>query len=104
KYIYPTVKQLQDNLKVKVSGAKWVDVSHKNAHKGYALQKVMDQHKIAANQVMVFGDYNNDLEMMQLSNYSFAMANAHPNVKKVAKYETVSNNEFGVERVLEKLI
>ncbi len=42
--------------------------------------------------------------MMQLSNYSFAMANAHPNVKKIAKYETVSNNELGVERVLEKLL
>ncbi|MFD2101802.1 HAD family hydrolase [Flagellimonas iocasae] len=104
KFIYPSVQHLEDNLKVKVSGANWVDVSHKNAHKGYALQKVMDQYKIAANEVMVFGDYNNDLEMMELSNYSFAMANAHPNVKKVAKYETVSNNDFGVERVLEKLL
>jgi hypothetical protein len=89
---------------VKVSGANWVDISHQNAHKGYALQKVMDQHQITSNEVMVFGDYNNDLEMLQLSNYSFAMANAHPNVLKVAQYKTSSNNEFGVERVLEKLI
>jgi hypothetical protein len=32
------------------------------------------------------------------------MENAHPNVKKVAKYQTASNDEFGVERVLERLI
>lgn len=104
KYIYPFVQHLEDSLKVKVSGANWVDISHQNAHKGYALQKVMDQYQIAAHQVMVFGDYNNDLEMMQLSNFSFAMANAHPNVLKNAKYTTLSNNEFGVEQVLEKLL
>ena len=104
KYIYPAVRHLESNMKVKVSGANWVDVSHQNAHKGYALQKVMDQHQIAAHEIMVFGDYNNDLEMMQLSNYSFAMANAHPNVLKTAKYTTLSTNEFGVERVLEKLL
>ena len=53
---------------------------------------------------MVFGDYNNDLEMLALTDYSFAMANAHPDVKKIAKYETRSNNDFGVEQILEKLI
>ena len=91
-------------MKVKVSGAHWVDVSHQNAHKGYALKKIMDQHQIASHEVMVFGDYNNDVEMLQLSDYSFAMANAHPNVLKVAQYTTRSNNDFGVEAVLEKLL
>lgn len=104
KYIYPAVKHLENELKVKVSGANWVDVSDMNAHKGYALHKVMEQHNIAPHEVMVFGDYNNDLEMLELSEYSFAMANAHPNVLKAAKFKTLSNNEFGVERVLEKLL
>ena len=42
--------------------------------------------------------------MLKLSEYSFAMANAHPNVKKVARYDTASHNDFGVERILEKLL
>ncbi|MBO6532955.1 MAG: HAD-IIB family hydrolase, partial [Muricauda sp.] len=100
----PHVKHLEGDLKVKVSGANWVDVSNKNAHKGYALQKVMDEYQIASHELMVFGDYNNDLEMLELSDYSFAMANAHPNVLKTAKYTTHSNDDFGVERILEKLI
>ncbi|MDC6367764.1 MULTISPECIES: HAD family hydrolase [Flavobacteriaceae] len=104
KYIYPAVSHLEDQLKVKVSGSNWVDVSHQNAHKGFALEKLMQQYGIASNEIMVFGDYNNDLEMLQLSDYSFAMANAHPNVHKVAQYTTASNNEFGVEKVLEKLL
>lgn len=103
-YIYPSVKHLEDGLKVKVSGANWVDVSDLNAHKGYALKKVMDEYQLASHEIMVFGDYNNDLEMLELSDFSFAMANAHPNVLKTAKYSTSSNNDFGVERILEKLI
>ncbi|QLG44147.1 HAD family hydrolase [Costertonia aggregata] len=104
KYIYPAVKHFENDLKVKISGQNWVDVSSPNANKGYALQKVMNDHDIASDEIMVFGDYNNDLEMLALSDYSFAMANAHPNVKKAAKYTTKSNDDFGVEHILEKLL
>ncbi len=103
-FIYPKVGYLEDRLKVKVSGQHWVDFNHIDAHKGNALQKVMQQYDIKPNQLIVFGDYNNDLEMLQLSDYSFAMKNAHPNVKKVANFETASNDDFGVERILEKLL
>ena len=53
---------------------------------------------------MVFGDYNNDLEMMSQAKYSFAMANAHPNIKAVANYTTKSNDERGVEYMLSRMI
>ncbi len=104
KYIYPGVKHLEGDLKVKISGENWVDISSPNAHKGYALQKVQEMHGIGPEETLVFGDYNNDLEMLALAKYSFAMENAHPNVKAAANYSTFSNNDFGVERVLEKLL
>jgi Cof subfamily protein (haloacid dehalogenase superfamily) len=104
KYIYPAVAQFEDELKVKVSGEFWVDLSHKNAHKGYALEKIQQQYNIGPAETLVFGDYNNDLEMMALSEYSVAMANAHPNILKAARYTTSSNDAFGVERVLEMLL
>ena len=104
KYIYPLVSHLEENLQVKISGANWVDISSKNANKGFALQKVMEQNNIKSHELLVFGDYNNDLEMLALADYSFAMANAHSNVIKAANYSTSSNDNFGVERVLEKLI
>ncbi len=103
-FIYPAVQHLENTLKVKVSGANWVDISHPNAHKGFALEQVMTKYGVSSNEVLVFGDYNNDIEMLQLADFSVAMANAHPNVKKVANFETLSNNEFGVEKVLEQLI
>lgn len=104
KHIYPTVKHLEAKFKVKVSGENWVDLSHINAHKGFALKKIQELHNITPAETMVFGDYNNDLEMLALAKYSFAMSNAHPNVLKAANYQTLSNDNFGVEQILEKLI
>ena len=89
---------------MKVSGEHWVDLSGLETHKGNALQKLQDQLGVDKSQTMVFGDYNNDLEMLQLADFSFAMANAHPNVKKTANYSTKSNDELGVESILEKVI
>lgn len=104
RYIYPEVRQFEDQLKVKVSGAHWVDLSHKDAHKGYALEIVQRRYGIGPEETLVFGDYNNDLEMLERAKYSFAMANAHPNVLEAARYQTHSNDDYGVERILEKLV
>lgn len=103
-YIYPQVAHLENEVKVKVSGLHWVDLNHVEADKGNALKTVMKEFHIAPHELLVFGDYNNDLEMLALTENSFAMANAHPNVKAVAKHETTSNDAFGVELILEQLL
>ena len=100
KYLYPALKHLENRLKVKVSGEIWLDLSHKDADKGNALQKLQKQLGISKEETMVFGDYNNDLEMMSKATYSYAMENAHPNVKSAANYMTKSNNDQGVEHIL----
>ncbi|WP_372744319.1 HAD family hydrolase [Lutibacter sp.] len=103
-HIYPSVKHLESQMQVIVSGEHWLDISHNNANKGYALNILQNKLGITKQETMVFGDYNNDLKMLELADFSFAMENAHPNVKKAANYQTKSNNEFGVELVLEQLI
>ena len=103
-HIYPYVKHLEGDLKVKVSGENWVDVSHPDANKGFALNIIQNKLGISPSETLVFGDYNNDLEMLALSEYSFAMANAHPNVLRAAKYKTLSNDDMGVERIMEELL
>lgn len=103
-YIYPAMKSFENQVIVKVSGQNWVDLNHSHANKGHALQQVQERFGVLKEETLVFGDYNNDLEMLQCAHYSFAMQNAHPNVKKVANYETDSNDNYGVERILEKLL
>ena len=101
---YPIAQKLEDQVKVKVSGENWLDISHLDTDKGRALKILQNSLNITKAETMAFGDYNNDLEMIGLADYSFAMQNAHPNVTKAAKYQTKSNNENGVEHILEQLI
>lgn len=59
---------------------------------------------ITREQTMVFGDYLNDLEMMQQAYFSYAMENAHPDVKKVSNFLAKSNEENGVTVVLQQML
>ena len=102
--IYPSVKHLEKELQVIVSGEHWLDISHSNANKGYALNLLQNDLNISKEETMVFGDYNNDLKMIALSDFSYAMENAHPDVKRAAKFQTKSNDDQGVESILEQLI
>jgi hydroxymethylpyrimidine pyrophosphatase-like HAD family hydrolase len=55
-------------------------------------------------QTAAFGDYLNDLEMLQAADLSYAVANAHPDVARVARYTAPSNLEEGVITVLHRLL
>ncbi|NCO63471.1 MAG: HAD family hydrolase [Flavobacteriales bacterium] len=104
KFIFPHFQDLASTYKIILSGKHWVDISDDSANKGYALNLIQKTYHINQEETMAFGDYNNDLEMLKLADYSFAMENAHPNVKNIANFETKSNDEFGVELILKKLI
>jgi Cof subfamily protein (haloacid dehalogenase superfamily) len=102
--ILPFVKHLSDELQVIVSGKNWLDISHFDANKGKAISFLQEKLGVSKAETMVFGDYNNDLKMLELADFSYAMKNAHPNVKKVANYETKSNDDNGVEYIIEKML
>lgn len=103
-FIYPVVKNLDSNVLFKISGEHWLDISDQKANKGNALRAVQQLLNVTKEETLVFGDYHNDIEMMQEAFLSFAMQNAHDDIKKLATHITESNNNFGVETVLEKLI
>ncbi|MGN6439838.1 MAG: Cof-type HAD-IIB family hydrolase [Agriterribacter sp.] len=101
---YTWFKQLENELQVKVSGSLWLDLSHKLANKGRAIKMIQQQFNIGFNETMVFGDYLNDLEMMKEGYYSYAMENAHPDIKEAARFMAASNDDDGVIKVLEEVL
>ncbi len=103
-FLYPTLKYLEKDWQLKISGEFWLDIALKENHKGNAIARLQKEFGITPEETMVFGDYQNDLEMLKLAKYSFAMKNAHPLVKETASYETLSNDEGGVEKVLTELL
>ena len=100
---YPHFKRFEEQLKVKVSGPIWLDISHKNANKGRAMEVLQAKFNVSAEQTMAFGDYLNDLEMLEKTHYSYAMANAHPDIKKIARFIAKSNDENGVVEILSEV-
>ena len=101
---YHYFKNKRDSLQLKVSGNIWLDISHWLANKGRALNVVQKKFGIGFQETMVFGDYLNDLEMIQQASFSYAMKNAHPDIKKAARYLTKSNDENGVCIIIQKML
>lgn len=101
---YPHFEHLKDQLQVKVSGEIWLDLSHLLANKGRALDKLQKKLACTYNETMAFGDYLNDLELIQQARYSYAVANAHSEIKSAAKFITKSNDEGGVIEVLKTML
>lgn len=87
-----------------LSAAHWFDIMQPEINKGTALRGLQRQLGITAEETVVFGDYLNDLEMLDEASHSYAMANAHPEVLKRARYIAPPNSEHGVLQVVARLI
>ncbi|MBR8535181.1 HAD family hydrolase [Carboxylicivirga sediminis] len=101
--VYPLLKARFGHLfQISTSSPIWLDVMPNGINKGRALQFLQQELGISANETMAFGDYLNDYEMLQVAGHSYAMANAHPDIKEVARFSTLSNDESGVLHAIRK--
>ncbi|WP_225079861.1 Cof-type HAD-IIB family hydrolase [Streptomyces sp. CoT10] len=100
----PALAPFAATHQVVVSGEHWVDVMNRTADKGAALRRLQRDLGITPAQTLVFGDYLNDLEMLDAADWSFAMANAHPEVIGRARHLAPSNNDNGVLRTIARLL
>lgn len=81
-----------------------LDVSAAGVSKGGAVRRIAAMLDIPLSQVCVFGDYCNDISMMEAAGLPIAMGNADPSVKKAALAVTAGNDEDGVARGIEEYI
>ncbi|WP_114785329.1 Cof-type HAD-IIB family hydrolase [Vibrio tetraodonis] len=104
-HVFPKMNtQFGHSHQVVVSAKIWLDVMNIDASKGAAIKHLQKTLGFNHQQTMSFGDYLNDLEMLEESYYSYAMDNAHETIKKTAKFRAPSNHEDGVIKVLKQLI
>ena len=78
--------------------------SGKNVDKWFAIEKVMELENIKKEEVMALGDNNNDIVMIKNAGLGVAMGHSNEQVKKVADYITVDNNEDGVAKAIEQYV
>lgn len=79
-----------------------LEVTHKEAQKGPALKNLIEAIKISPEEVLIFGDGENDYSMFELFNNAVAMENSMKQVLDKAKYITKSNAEDGVAYFIKK--
>lgn len=104
-YAYPHLCHFEEQgLKVVLSGRNWVDLSDPIANKGVPLKRLQQRLGISPDQTLAFGDQMNDSEMLSCATYSFAVANAFPELFPHARFVAPSNAEHGVIQVLEHLL
>ncbi|HFR3838509.1 TPA: Cof-type HAD-IIB family hydrolase [Streptococcus suis] len=94
----------QGRLTAVTSGYGSIDILPEGIHKAWGLEQVLTGLDIEPEQVMAFGDSDNDIELLSYVGYSYAMENATDKVKAVAKYMAPSHLEAGVLQVIEEYI
>ncbi len=104
------VKNTSPNLVVRNwsmpnSGKIIIEINTKFATKATAVQYLSSYYGIPNERCCAFGDGDNDVEMLNLVTWSFALKNASPAARLSARYMTkYTNNEDGVAKQLLKFL
>lgn len=81
-----------------------IEISHERATKGEAVLAYCREHGYHPEHILTVGDNYNDITMLEIAGYSFAMGNAEEAVKQTAKYETDTNYNGGVSKAIKKIL
>ena len=86
---------------IRISRA-WADMMPKGVNKAYGVNLLATKLGFGLENMIVFGDAENDLEMIKSARIGIAMGNAMQKVKDNADDITLSNNENGIVHALNK--
>jgi len=73
-------------------------------NKGGGLRALAAHLGLTAEQVMAFGDADNDLEMLTWAGWSFAMESGTPGAKAAARHLAPPNTQAGVGQMVERYV
>jgi hydroxymethylpyrimidine pyrophosphatase-like HAD family hydrolase len=91
---FPIIKGVSGNL----------EMTNTDATKGFAVKGLCDALGLSNENVMCFGDGENDCPMLEYADYSFAMANGNDLAKSTAQFVTDTNDNFGVAKAINKYV
>ena len=86
------------------SGFIGIDIIDKNVNKGEAVKWLMNYLDLSEEEVAVFGDSTNDMEMIDSFYYSYAPNNADKVIKHLANFGCDSNFNYGPCMVMREIV
>lgn len=107
-YLQKHYKKIQapfeDRLNAMFTAPVYFEFTDKGIDKAKALDSVLPDFGIHANEIISFGDGHNDHSIIEYAGVGVAMANAVDDLKEAADEITLSNNEDGIAVMLEKYL
>ncbi|MHA1584765.1 MAG: Cof-type HAD-IIB family hydrolase [Promethearchaeota archaeon] len=80
----------------------WLEVIAKDAGKADMLKRLARHYSFSMEDLIVFGDNHNDIDMIKAAGLGIAMGNAPEEVKKIANKVVLPNFEGGLVQYLQK--
>ena len=81
----------------------YLEATPKGVSKADALKKACEVLKISTENIIAFGDAQNDIPMLKIAGYAVAMGNACEELKNLADFVTATNDDNGIAKALEKM-
>jgi len=103
KELYNELLKLGDVSLVR-SQTGFLDVMPKGTSKMEALKILANYYGVSRNEIIAFGDQDNDLEMLKYAGYAITTSNGVESVKQIADYVSKDHNESGVAYAIEHVI
>ncbi len=91
------------NLSISFAEAFNLEMSPANITKASGLVELCDFLKIDISQTVAIGDAHNDREILQTAGLGVAMGNSSDEIKKLADFVTLDNDNDGVAAAIEKI-
>ena len=81
-----------------------VQIMGKSVSKALSIEKIRKQYGFEKDEIAVFGDDINDMEMLAGYPFSVAMGNAEMQVKNIARYITFDNDNDGIYEAIHNIL
>lgn len=97
-------KKLFEKYTIVQSAPFFLEFLNKDANKGVGVEILSKRLNIKNDEVICIGDAGNDIHMIKFAGLGVAMENAFDEVKKIANYTTLTNENGGVAHVINKFM
>ncbi len=83
----------------------FLEIRRSGSTKGKGLERLLKHHKIKPTNAAVLGDWYNDISLFETDAFKVAVANAIPEIKRMADMVTSkSNNDEGAAKFFKKVL
>ena len=107
RFFEKNLPKLREELKdydLLMVGKDWLEIMPRGVSKASGLQKVAERVGCTMEEVMAFGDAENDIPMLQEAGIGVAMGNAMETAKEAASYVTDTNENNGIGKAIDLVL